>query len=334
MNKNIFTLFQYTKKRCHQPDVLINLLLLYSEFFSSPSTAGAFILNFTKITNIMKAFLGIGLLGSNFVRAMLQKGENVQVWNRTAPKAKALEAYGAKAFERAEEAVHGADIIHITLKDDATVDEVLETASKGFKEGAIIIDHTTTSAKGAIERTGAWKSKGFIYVHAPVFMGPQNALEGTGFMLVSGEQSIVTKLEPELSKMTGKLINFGPEEGKAAGIKLTGNLFLLSITAGLSDALLLAKAHGIKADEILNLFNSWNPGASVPARLKKITEAKFKEPSWELNMARKDAGLMMDAAKEAGANLAIIPAIAAVMDQWVAKGHGHDDWSVITKDSI
>ncbi|MBD0288676.1 MAG: NAD(P)-dependent oxidoreductase, partial [Flavisolibacter sp.] len=32
----------------------------------------------------MKAFLGMGLLGSNFVRAMLQKGEEVQVWNRTA----------------------------------------------------------------------------------------------------------------------------------------------------------------------------------------------------------------------------------------------------------
>ncbi len=284
--------------------------------------------------NIMKAFLGMGLLGSNFVRAMMQKGETVQVWNRTAAKAKALEQYGAKAFDNANEAVRGAAIIHVTLKDDATVDEVLETASKGFKEGAIIIDHTTTSAKGAIERTGGWKSKGFTYVHAPVFMGPQNALESTGFMLVSGDQSVIKKLEPELSKMTGKLLNFGAEEGKAAGIKLTGNLFLLSLTAGLSDTLALAKAHGIKADEIGNLFNNWNPGAMVPARLKKITEGKFNEPSWELNMARKDAGLMMNAAKEAGINLAIIPAIAAVMDQWIAKGHGNDDWSVIAKDSI
>lgn len=283
---------------------------------------------------IMKAFLGMGLLGSNFVRAMLQKGETVQVWNRTAAKAKALEAFGAKALENADEAVQEADVIHVTLKDDATVDEVLETARKGFKDGAIIIDHTTTSAKGAIERTSAWKSKGFTYVHAPVFMGPQNALEGTGFMLVSGDQTVIKKLEPELSEMTGKLINFGREEGKAAGIKLTGNLFLLSLTAGLSDALALAKAHGIKADEILNLFNDWNPGASVPARLKKIAEGKFNEPSWELSMARKDAGLMMNAAKEAGTNLAVIPAIASAMDEWIAKGHGNDDWSVIAKDSI
>lgn len=282
----------------------------------------------------MKAFLGMGLLGSNFVRAMLQKGETVQVWNRTASKAKALEAYGAKAFENVNEAVQDAAIIHVTLKDDATVDDVLENASKGFKEGAIIIDHTTTSAKGAIQRTRDWKNKGFTYVHAPVFMGPQNALESTGFMLVSGDQPVIVKLEPELSKMTGKLINLGSEEGKAAGIKLTGNLFLLSLTAGLSDALALAKSLGIKADELLNLFNDWNPGAGVPSRLKKITEGKFNEPSWELNMARKDAGLMINAAKEAGTNLAIIPAVAAVMDQWIANGHGNDDWSVIAKDSI
>lgn len=282
----------------------------------------------------MKAFLGMGLLGSNFVKAMLKKGETVHVWNRTSAKAKALEAYGAKAFENVNEAVKGADVIHVTLKDDSTVDEVLENASKGFKDGATIIDHTTTSAKGAIQRTRAWSSKGFTYVHAPVFMGPQNALESSGFMLVSGDQSVITKLEPELSKMTGKVINFGAEEGKAAGIKLTGNLFLLSLTAGLSDALALAKAHGIGADEILNLFNNWNPGAAVPARLKKITEGKFTEPSWELSMARKDAGLMISAAKEAGTDLAIIPAIAAVMDQWIAKGHGNDDWSVIAKDSI
>jgi 3-hydroxyisobutyrate dehydrogenase len=214
----------------------------------------------------MKAFLGMGLLGSGFVKAMLQKGDSVQVWNRTASKAKALEADGAKVFDTAHEAVQGADVIHVTLKDDATVDEVLASASKGFKPGAIIIDHTTTSAKGAIERVAAWKSKGFTYLHAPVFMGPQNALESSGSMLVSGDQSVIEKLTPELSKMTGKLINFGPEEGKAAGIKLTGNLFLLSLTAGLSDALALAKAHGIGADEILNLFNSWNPGAGAPTR--------------------------------------------------------------------
>ncbi|HVX26143.1 MAG TPA: NAD(P)-dependent oxidoreductase [Parafilimonas sp.] len=283
---------------------------------------------------MIKAFLGMGLLGSNFVKAMLKKGDTVQVWNRTTSKAKALEAFGAKAFDNVEDAVQNADVIHVTLKDDATVDEVLAKASKGFKQGVAIIDHTTTSVKGAINRTAEWKSKGFTYLHAPVFMGPSNALESSGFMMVSGDQSVIAKYENELSKMTGKLLNFGGEEGKAAGIKLSGNLFLLSMTAGLADSLALAKVHGIKPEELLQLFNNWNPGAGVPGRLKTISKNKFDEPSWELNMARKDAGLMLSSAEEAGTNLIAIPAIAKVMDEWIAKGHGNDDWSVIAKDSL
>ncbi|MGZ3943470.1 MAG: NAD(P)-dependent oxidoreductase [Mucilaginibacter sp.] len=282
----------------------------------------------------MKAFLGMGLLGSNFVKAMLKKGEQVQVWNRTASKASALEEYGAKAFDSPADAVTGADVIHVTLKDDATVDEVLAVASAGLKAGATIIDHTTTSAKGAIERTAAWKSRGFTYLHAPVFMGPSNALESTGFMLASGDQVVIAKMEAELSKMTGKLLNFGPEEGKAAGMKLIGNLFLLAFTAGLSDALSLAKSLDISASDVADLFSSWNPGGSIPVRLKRLASGDYSQPSWELNMARKDAGLMMQAAEVGGSHLAVIPAIAAEMDRWIAKGHGADDWTVIAKENI
>lgn len=282
----------------------------------------------------MKAFLGMGLLGSNFVKAMIKKGDEVQVWNRTKEKAKALEADGAKAFDNVAEAVKGVATIHLTLKDDNTVDEVLSLASEGFEPGVIIIDHTTTSAKGAVDRTAAWKAKGFTYLHAPVFMGPQNALESTGNMLVSGDQEVIRKVEPELSKMTGKLINFGTTEGKAAGMKLTGNLFLLTMTAGIADTLTFAKALGIPAGDVSALFDSWNPAAAMPSRLKRITTGNFTQPSWELNMARKDAGLMLAAAAEQNAKLSLIPAIADLMDQWIDKGHGNDDWSVIAKDAV
>ncbi len=282
----------------------------------------------------MNAFIGMGLLGSNFVKAMLKRNEPVQVWNRTETKAKALEAFGAKWFSNITDAVKGADYIHVTLKDDASVDTVLQSALAGLKSGAVIIDHTTTSVEGAIKRTQDWKNKGHNYIHTPVFMGPQNALEGTGFMLVSGDQALINSLEPFLSKMTGKLINFGVEDGKAAAIKLMGNLFLLTLTAGISDTLALAKGFNLSGADISTLFDAWNPGAAMPSRLKRIATGKFEEPSWELSMARKDAGLMMDAAKKSEINLAIIPTIAAEMDKWIAKGYGNHDWSVIAKDNV
>lgn len=283
---------------------------------------------------MIKSFLGTGLLGSNFVRAMLKKGDTVQVWNRTASKAKSLEQAGAKALDHVEDAVQDADVIHLTLKDDSSVDEVLSVAAKNFKPGAVIIDHTTTTVEGAKRRTAYWKSKNFTYLHAPVFMGPQNALESTGVMLVSGDQQVIAMWEPMLAKMTGKVLNYGDEEGKAAGIKLSGNLFLLSLTAGLADALALAKAHGIPPTDVQQLFDHWNPGAMAPARLKRIISAQYNDPSWELNMARKDAGLMLSAANQGGVKLAVVPGIASVMDDFIAQGHGNSDWVVIAKDSL
>lgn len=282
----------------------------------------------------MIAFLGMGLLGSNFTKALIKKGEKVQVWNRTASRAKALESVGAKAFDNVTDAVKDVDVIHIVVKDDAAVNEVLAAAEPALKPGATIIDHTTTSAEGAIERTKAWKAKGFTYLHAPVFMGPQNALESTGVMLVSGDQTVIAKVETALAKMTGKVMNLGPQEGKAAGMKLIGNLFLISLTGGLTDTLSLAKAHDISFDDVKGLFNNWNPGAMVQARLQRITSGDYSNPSWELNMARKDAGLMMKAASKAGAPLNVIPAVAAEMDKWIEKGFGNNDWTVIAQDVV
>lgn len=282
----------------------------------------------------MKAFLGMGLLGSNFVKAMLKKGEQVQVWNRTASKAKELEQYGAKALDNVEDAVKGVDIIHVTLKDDASVNEVLQTASKGLKSGAIIVDHTTTSKEGAIQRTKEWKERGFFYQHAPVFMGPMNALESTGFMMVSGDETLINQLQPELSKMTGKLIHFGNEVGKAAAMKLVGNAFLVCFTAGIRDTLVLSKALNVSVEDLSGLFNEWNPGNMFHARLKRMTSGDYSQASWELNMARKDTGLFIDATKNTEPHLALIPGIAQLMDEWIEKGFGNNDWTVIAKDAF
>ena len=268
------------------------------------------------------------------MKALLKKGNDVQVWNRTFSKAKALETFGAKAFEQPQYAVSGASRIHLTLSDDAAVDAVLAEASQQFEPNTIIIDHTTTSAPGAANRTAYWKEKGFEYIHAPVFMGPANALESTGFMLISGDQKLIEKLTPELSQMTGKLMNFGTVTNKAASMKLLGNLFLITLTAGISETLSLAKSLEVPSSDLHMLFDNWNPGSLVPARLKRILNGQYSEASWELNMARKDARLMLEQAATDNAALNILPAVAKEMDRWIEKGHGNEDWVVIAKDNL
>jgi 3-hydroxyisobutyrate dehydrogenase len=280
----------------------------------------------------MIAFFGMGLLGSNFVRALRRRDEAVHVWNRASDKARALERDGAKAFEDPAEAVKGATRVHLALSDDDAVDQVLERARPGFERGIVIVDHTTTSPTGTAERTRRWAERGVAFQHAPVFMGPQNALEGTGLMFASGERARFDALAPELEKMTGKLIYVGADPARAAGMKLLGNLFLMSMTAGLRDMLGLAKALGIAPTEAASLFDNFNPGMMTAARMKRMLEMDFKSPSWGLDMARKDARLMMEAADRGGTLLAVIPALAEEMDRWIGKGHGKDDWTVIAKD--
>lgn len=282
----------------------------------------------------MIAFIGMGLLGSNFVKAMLRQGLQVKVWNRTEAKARALEPAGAIVCSELQDVVQGVKRVHITVADDAAVDSILDRLAGSLESGTTIIDHTTTSASGAARRTAYWKDKGFTYLHAPVFMGPQNALDCTGYMLVSGDPEVIRKWEPELSAMTGKLLDFGVEVNKAAGIKLLGNSFLMFLTTGLSDMLALAKAMNITGAEAASLFAEWNPGAMVPARLKRILAADFDNPSWELSMARKDARLMMEEAQAAKVPLSVLPAIAATMDQWIEKGMGSKDWTIVAKDNL
>jgi len=282
----------------------------------------------------MITILGTGLLGSGFACAFRKKGESVRVWNRSPEKARALAAIGATPFADPAGAVRGVERVHVVVSDDDAVDSVLAAAAPGFAADTLVFDHSTTSTAGARERTARWRERGVIYQHAPVFMGPQNAAESTGFMLISGDREVVARVSPLLAPMTGKLLDLGPRVDAAAALKLVGNLFLLSLTAGFTDVLALAKAMDVSPKEVANLFDHFNPGASAPARLKRILDADYDHPSWELAMARKDARLMQAEADAAGIALSMLPAFAARMDRSIAEGHGHADWTVVAKDVV
>lgn len=277
------------------------------------------------------AFLGTGLLGGNFVRALRRRGVPVRCWNRSPDKARALAEAGAVPCEDPAEAVRGAGLVHLALSDDAAVDAVLERARPGLSPGVPLVDHTTTSPAGAAARVARWDALGFPFQHAPVFMGPQNALEGTGLMLASGPRERFDALAPQLAPMTGRLEWLGPAPERAAALKLVGNCFLVAMSAGLVDALALGKALGVPLGEAGALFDLFNPGATVPARVKRILAARHEQPSWTLDMARKDARLMAESAGP-GAGLRLLPAIAAAMDGALAEGLGQKDWMVIARD--
>jgi 3-hydroxyisobutyrate dehydrogenase len=153
-------------------------------------------------------------------------------------------------------------------------------------------------------------------------------------MLISGDREVVARVSPMLRPLTGKLVDLGARVDAAAAFKLLGNLLLIELTAGFTDMLALAKAMKVSPAEVATLLEHFNPGVSVPARFQRLIDADYDHPSWELGMARKDARLMQAEVDGAGIAFSMLPAVAALMDRFIARGEGHADWTVIAKDFV
>ena len=268
------------------------------------------------------AYFGTGLMGSGFVRHLLDLGHEVRVWNRRAGKARALESDGAHAFLDPSEAVRGVEQLHLTLADDASVDAVLEPIAPAIAASTWIVDHTTTAPTPTAERARRWDARGRRFVHAPVFMGPVNAREASGVMLVSGEKARYDSLRPTLETMTGTLVYLGEAPERAAAFKLFGNLTIISMIAALGDVNRLAAACGIPTAEAMGLFQQFNPGAWLPGRAAKLAAGEFEPPSFEVAMARKDLRLMVEEARRHGVELPVVSGAAAAFDEAIARGDG------------
>jgi 3-hydroxyisobutyrate dehydrogenase-like beta-hydroxyacid dehydrogenase len=275
-------------------------------------------------------FLGTGLLGSGMVENLLRRGHQVTVWNRTESKARALADLGAAVASSPEQAAAGAERVHMALSDDAAVDAMLDRIAPSIGR-AVVIDHTTTSPAGTKERLPRAAARGMQFVHAPVFMSPQMCRDATGLMLVSGPQSIVELIRPALEQMTGEVWYFGERGELAAAYKIFGNAMIFAITGGLADVLAMARNVGIAPTDAAALFGKFRIGGIIPMRAEKMAKGDLSA-TFELTMARKDIRLMIEAA--GSEPLAVLPGIAARMDEAVAAGHGKDDMGAIALGSL
>lgn len=274
------------------------------------------------------AFYGAGMLGSGFIKSLRRQGYDVRVWNRTFEKAKALEAAGAHAFADAAEAARGADIVHICVRDEGAVDDVLVHALPGIAKAAPIIDHTTVNVETVAPRGGRLHDAGYGFLHAPVFMGPPQAENAQGIMLASGPQQLFDAVQHHLATMTGKVKYLGERPDLAAIYKLMGNAMILAVVGGLSDVLTIADAQGLSPVQAYELFSFYGVEGQITGRGKRMAEGDYA-PLWTLEMADKDARLMQAAAK--GAPLPVVDAVEAAMNARIAKKLGDRDLGILAE---
>jgi len=276
-------------------------------------------------------FLGTGLLGGAFAEAAAKRGDTVTAWNRSADKVQALGQFGVIAASTPFDAVRGATRVHLVLKDDAVVEEVLAAARFGLSPEAIIIDHTTTLPTLTAARAQRFQAEGLKYLHCPVFMGPAAARTAQGTMLAAGPSILFESVKTELAKMTGKLEYFGERTDLAAVNKLFGNAMIIGMSAVLADVLTMAQASQVKPEDAIKAFGFFDLNAIIAGRGANMARGNFT-PTFELAMARKDVRLMLETA--GGRPLAALPSVAARMDQLIAAGHGADDAGVLGVDAV
>ncbi|HEY0931331.1 MAG TPA: NAD(P)-dependent oxidoreductase [Gemmatimonas sp.] len=277
------------------------------------------------------AYLGTGLLGSGFIEAALGRGDSVTVWNRTPAKAAALTAFGATVASTPADAVRGVDRVHLVLKDDAVVDEVIAALRPGLAAGTIIVDHTTTQPELTAQRAARLAAEGVSYLHCPVFIGPAAARQAQGIIMASGPKALFESVRPALEQQAQRVVYWGERTDLAAAYKLMGNAFIIGLGALVSDVFTIAAGTGVEAPDALKLLEFFNPGSMLQNRGKKMSEGDFAA-SFELVMARKDVRLMLETA---GARpLAALPSIAARMDEVIAQGLGAEDFGVIARDAL
>ncbi len=277
------------------------------------------------------AFLGTGLLGSAFAEAAAKRGDIVTAWNRSPAKAQALSAFGVKAAATPADAVRGASRVHMVLKDDAVVDEVIEAARAGLSADAILIDHSTTLPALTAQRAARLQAAGVRYLHCPVFMGPPAARNAQGSMMVCGPRALYDLVAADLARMTAKVKYMGERSDLAAANKLFGNAMIIGLAGIMADVLTLAQASDVDGKDAIALLGMLDLNAMVGGRGMNMANGNFAA-SFELTMARKDVGLMLETT---GARpMATLPGIAARMDQLIAQGHGAEDACVLGFDAV
>ena len=277
------------------------------------------------------AFLGAGLLSGALAEAAAKRGDTVTAWNRSPDKVRALGQFGVVAAATPAAAVRGARRIHLVLKDDDVVEEVLAAARGELSPDALIIDHTTTLPTRTAARAERLKGEGVKYLHCPVFMGPPAARNAQGTMMVAGPRLLFEAVKSDLSKMTGRLEYLGQRTDLAAVNKLFGNAMIIGVSAVMADVLTMAQASNVSPEDAIKLLGLIDLNAIVAGRGMNMAKGNFT-PSFELTMARKDIGLMLETAGDRP--MAALPSVAARMDQLIAAGHGAKDSSVLGIDAV
>jgi len=277
------------------------------------------------------SFLGLGAMGYPMAGHLANAGYDVTVFNRTTSKAENWASeYKGKVAKTPEEAAKSADVILTNVGNDNDVREIYNKIFSTAKAGAILIDHTTTSAIIARELSKEAKEKGMEFLDAPVSGGQAGAENGILTVMVGGDQQAFDKVFSILDTYA-KAVTLIGEAGQGQVLKMINQICFVGTLQTLSEAIMLAKAEGIEAKTIVDVLQHGAAGSwQMVNRTETMMDNDF-DFGFAVDWVRKDLAICLEEAKKLGVELPVTKQIDEQYKKLQDRGYARADTSVLIK---
>ena len=263
------------------------------------------------------AFVGLGVMGYPMAGHLAANGHTVRVYNRTGAKAEQWTGdHAGSAHASPAEAADGADFVMTCVgNDDDLRSVVLGEAGvfAGMKKGAVLVDHTTTSATVAREIAAEAEKRGFGFLDAPVSGGQAGAENGVLTIMVGGTDAAFAAAKPSMGSYGRTIIHMG-EAGNGQLTKMVNQICIAGLVQALSEGMNFAVRAGLDAKRAVEVISggaaqSWQ----MENRAGTMIDGKF-DFGFAVDWMRKDLGICLDEGKLNGARLPV----TALVDQFYA----------------
>jgi 3-hydroxyisobutyrate dehydrogenase len=261
------------------------------------------------------AFIGLGVMGFPMAGHLAAAGHEVTVFNRSPEKSRRwTAAHGGSVAQTAAEAAAGARLVALCVGTDDDVRSVVGETLPALARGAIIVDHTTTSAKLAKEMAALAGKRGRPFLDAPVSGGEAGAKAGKLSIMIGGDAASVAAASPVIGAYAKSVRRMG-EAGSGQLAKMVNQICIAGVVQGLAEAVTFAKAAGLDAATVYEAISqgaaqSWQ----MDNRWATMARGEF-EFGFAVDWMRKDLGLVLDEARANGARVEI----TALVDQFYAE---------------
>ncbi|GLQ76132.1 NAD(P)-dependent oxidoreductase [Vibrio penaeicida] len=280
------------------------------------------------------SFIGLGVMGFPMAGHLVNAGFEVTVFNRTYAKAQAWqEKYKGNIAETVAECVKEADVVLTCVGNDDDVRSMTTSESGALvnmKQGAILVDHTTTSAQLAEELETASKNAGIQFMDAPVSGGQAGAENGVLTIMCGGDQALFDALQPIFNAYGKSSVLMG-RVGQGQRAKMVNQICIAGVLNGLSEGLLLAEKSGLDIPTLVNCLKNGAAGSwQMENRAETMSQDKF-DFGFAIDWMIKDLGFCLDEANKQGLQLPLTEKTNNAYKALSESGEGRMDTSVLLK---